>query len=169
MFLFFVANAYSSDSLVLPSALSSDMVLPASPRTESLWGTAPANSTIRVEVSGAVTRSGSSVADESGMFRVVLSPPIEATSEDSVITISTVPVDSSAASAQTTLTGVAFGDIVVCGGQSNMQFSLRQDFNATAEIAAAGNYSKQLRLMTVALVTSVSPVSNPKLSQPWAR
>jgi hypothetical protein len=56
------------------------------------------------------------------MFRVVLSPPIEATSEDSVINISTVPVDGFDASAQTTLTGVAFGDIVVCGGQSNVQF-----------------------------------------------
>lgn len=34
-----------------------------------------------------------------------------------------------------TLSNVLFGDVYVCGGQSNMQFTVSSVFNATKEIA----------------------------------
>eukprot|EP00035_Acanthoeca_spectabilis_P015490 m.309843 g.309843 ORF g.309843 m.309843 type:complete len:361 (+) comp16371_c1_seq22:6089-7171(+) len=49
-----------------------------------------------------------------------------------------------------------------------MQFSLNLAFNGTAEIAAAGQYAKNLMLLTVARVTSTSPATDAKLAQPWA-
>lgn len=38
------------------------------------------------------------------------------------------------------LSNVLFGDVYICGGQSNMQFTVDNAFNATAEVAAANGY-----------------------------
>ena len=38
---------------------------------------------------------------------------------------------------------VRYGDVFLCSGQSNMGKPLSYDLNATAEIAAAGNYSRK--------------------------
>jgi sialate O-acetylesterase len=56
-----------------------------------------------------------------------------------------------------TLHDVLFGDVWICSGQSNMQFTVSMMFNGTEEIANAGNYPK-IRVFTAALVESVIPV-----------
>jgi len=62
------------------------------------------------------------------------------------------------------LTDVLFGDVVICSGQSNMQFTLVQvtdtvPWNASAEIAAAANYPS-IRTMTVGQsFTSFTPLN----------
>jgi sialate O-acetylesterase len=56
-----------------------------------------------------------------------------------------------------TLHDVLFGDVWVCSGQSNMQFTVNMMFNGTEEIANAGNYPK-IRVFTAAPVPSASPV-----------
>jgi len=38
------------------------------------------------------------------------------------------------------LSNVLFGDVWVCGGQSNMQFTVDEGFNATEEVRAAAGY-----------------------------
>lgn len=48
-----------------------------------------------------------------------------------------------------------------------MQFSLNLAFNGSAEIAAAGNYAKNLRLLTVQRDVAPSPKTDAKLSQVW--
>ncbi len=45
------------------------------------------------------------------------------------------------------LSDVLFGDVWVCSGQSNMQFTVPQVFNASKEIADAANYP-HIRLFT---------------------
>ncbi len=49
-----------------------------------------------------------------------------------------------------TIHDVLFGDVWICSGQSNMQFTVGMMFNATEEIANAGNFSK-IRLFTASL------------------
>jgi sialate O-acetylesterase len=56
-----------------------------------------------------------------------------------------------------TIHDVLFGDVWICSGQSNMQMTVGMAFNATEEIAIAGNFPK-IRLFTAALVESVIPV-----------
>lgn len=48
------------------------------------------------------------------------------------------------------LNNILFGDVYICSGQSNMQFTVDQGFNASAEAAAANDpkYSS-IRVMTV--------------------
>lgn len=54
------------------------------------------------------------------------------------------------------LVDVAFGDVYLCSGQSNMQLAVGGSFNATAETANAIQYPN-IRLATVQLVTSDTP------------
>jgi sialate O-acetylesterase len=56
-----------------------------------------------------------------------------------------------------TLHDVLFGDVWICSGQSNMQFTVNMMFNGTEEIANAGNFPK-IRLFTASLLPSASPV-----------
>jgi sialate O-acetylesterase len=148
---------------MLPSIFGSDMVFPSAPRVASVWGTAGANATVSVNISGAVDKVFHGVADEQGKFLVTLG------SFPATLDSSQVAVSSSADEAPILLKGVVFGNLILCGGQSNMQFSLNDAFNGTAEVAAAGNYSSSIRLMTIERVASKKPVTSPKLSQPWTR
>lgn len=71
-----------------------------------------------------------------------------------------------------TLSDILFGDVIFCSGQSNMQFSMAQVANASAEIAAAADPAyRSIRLFTVG-DTNRSYVPFPELDpaqleQPW--
>ena len=52
---------------------------------------------------------------------------------------------------------VLFGDVWLCSGQSNMQLTVNMIYNATEEIANAGNYPK-IRVFTAALMASSVPI-----------
>lgn len=54
------------------------------------------------------------------------------------------------------LKNVAFGDVYLCSGQSNMGVRVTDAFNATAEVADSANYP-DLRMWTAALVIAESP------------
>jgi sialate O-acetylesterase len=56
-----------------------------------------------------------------------------------------------------TLHDVLFGDVWICSGQSNMQFTVSMIYNATEEIANASNYPK-IRVFTAVPMPSASPV-----------
>ena len=56
-----------------------------------------------------------------------------------------------------TLSNVAFGDVFLCSGQSNMAFSPNLAFNATEEIADSINYPN-IRMFTGEDVMANSPV-----------
>jgi hypothetical protein len=48
------------------------------------------------------------------------------------------------------LQNVLFGDVILCGGQSNAVFSVPGLINASAEVALAGNPAyRSIRIMTV--------------------
>uniref|UniRef100_A0A0B7A1T8 Sialate O-acetylesterase domain-containing protein n=1 Tax=Arion vulgaris TaxID=1028688 RepID=A0A0B7A1T8_9EUPU len=67
------------------------------------------------------------------------------------------------------ITDVIFGDVWLCSGQSNMQFTTVQMFGAAAEIADAQNYPN-IRLMTVYEKVSSTPLDDLlKIQQNWTR
>ena len=66
------------------------------------------------------------------------------------------------------LNNIVFGDVYVCSGQSNMQFTVASAFNATQEIMDANNYP-YIRLFTAAKEVSCSEEINLKsIVQPWS-
>lgn len=123
-----------------------------------LWGWANPNEVVHTAFGG---RSYQSIADADGLWRQQL-PPQSATKTPSSI------VFTSASGETATLNDVLFGDVYICGGQSNMQFTVSNGFNATAEIAAANNYP-DIRVTTVGQgTTSYTPLTQlATIAQPW--
>jgi hypothetical protein len=100
----------SAFCLSLPSILSSNMVLQRSPQSAQLWGSASAGNVVTVTLDGA--QSLQTMAQQDGSWSLQL--PAQAASVDRNLTI--------AGDGQTLqLSNVAFGEVFLCAGQSNMQ------------------------------------------------
>eukprot|EP00056_Hartaetosiga_gracilis_P020600 m.20567 g.20567 ORF g.20567 m.20567 type:complete len:821 (+) comp8585_c0_seq8:86-2548(+) len=137
-------------ALSLPTFIDSDMVLQRSPMSARVWGFANASDAHVV-----VTLDGSNpvtaVPDTEGIWEVELA-------EQEASTGRTIAIKSSSGHS-IILTNIAFGDVYLCSGQSNMEFSVNTAFNASEEIADAINYPN-LRLFTAAKVPASSPQNN---------
>eukprot|EP00043_Microstomoeca_roanoka_P000473 m.27831 g.27831 ORF g.27831 m.27831 type:complete len:504 (+) comp10338_c0_seq2:59-1570(+) len=144
--LLFVA---AGNALQLPTVIDSNMVLQRSPYNARVWGFGTAGEKVTVTVVGETPVTNTTTSD--GMWEVNLPPH----SEGSGFTLKI----SSSTGQTITLTNIAFGDVFLCSGQSNMQFSVNDAFNASAEIADSINYPN-LRLFTVALIQSLTPLDN---------
>jgi len=151
--LFTLASAES----FLSNALGSHMVLQRAPQRANLWGWTQAGTTVSVVFN---SKTYTSRAATDGSWNVFL----DATAAGGPYKISVT----SSRGESAVLEDVLFGDVWVCGGQSNMQFTVASAFNATAEIAAAANYPN-IRVYTVGQkTTSPTPLKELQtVSQPW--
>jgi len=144
---------------LISNVLGSNMVLQRSPTSAVIWGW-----TSRASDSVVVTFNGKKYSTTSGSdshWSVRLDP----TPAGGPYTIS---VDTGSGAA-TQLTNVLFGDVILCSGQSNMQMTVSEVFNATEEAAKANNYPN-IRVFTVGQ-TTVSNTPLPELAsieQPWS-
>ena len=114
----------------------------------ALYGWAQPGETVTVTVDGvnagttvAVPSTGGVGFNASLQWSIKLLHPASAVGSPSSIVVS-------AASGSVTLGNVLFGDVWLCAGQSNMEFSVNSAFNASAEIAASGRYGAGLRFFT---------------------
>ena len=124
---------------LLSDALGSHMVLQRAPAAAVIWGFSPAGSTVKTTLDSRAPAL-TAAADAGGVWRQAL-PPAEAGGPH------TIRVESSAG-ATAVLADVLFGDVYVCGGQSNMAFSMPGITNASHEASLADNYPT-IRLFTV--------------------
>jgi sialate O-acetylesterase len=106
---------------------------------------------------------GPATVDENGEWRLQL-PAQPANSISTTLTFTSINTGESIS-----ISDVLFGDVHICGGQSNMQFTVSQGLNATAEIAAADAYSL-IRVFTVGQkTTSFTPLRElGSIQQPWS-
>ena len=145
--------------LSLGSFLSDTMVLQRSPLAARLWGGAAASAHISVSLDGKTVANTSAGTD--GQWSLLLPPQPAGFGHQLQI---------SDGSAELALSDVAFGDVFLCSGQSNMAFSLNQALNASAEIADSGRYPG-LRLATVNLTDAATPqtTASSMANYTWAR
>ena len=149
----------------LSNVFGSHMVIQRGPQAPVLWGFAAPGATVETLFGG---QAYSSVANGTGFWRLVL-PPQQASAHGQTINFTCSTGESFA------LDDVLFGDVHLCGGQSNMQFTVDNlafgdGYNATAEADAANGYPL-VRTMTVGQgFTSPTPLvqlgSAPEL--PWS-
>ena len=152
----------------LSNVYQSHMVLQRAPQVTNLYGFADPNTIVTTIVRGT---NLTSTASSSGEWRQAL----PATSASSTTGSGETIEFSCSNGINFILTDVLFGDVVLCGGQSNQQFTLKQisdipPWNATAEIAAAAAYPS-IRTMTVGQsVTSVTPLRElgANATLPWS-
>lgn len=134
----FVAGQRTTVGLRLPTILSSDMVLQREPHTPRLWGFANPSDHVRMFLDGKEVNS--TKADHHGNWLMELEP------QPASVKRSIKFKSSSGESAL--MKNVAFGDVYLCGGQSNMELCVDAVENSTAEIEDSVNYPN-LRMFAV--------------------
>ena len=127
--------------LFMPKLFADNMVLQRAPARANIWGWGAPQETVTVTIAGqsAVTTA----AAANGTWSVDLAPQPATPSGAEAATLNV-----SATSGFFSFSNVVYGDVYVCGGQSNMAFATSQANNATAIIADSVNYPR-LRLFTV--------------------
>ncbi|XP_058489954.1 sialate O-acetylesterase [Solea solea] len=146
-------------SLSFASYYGDHMVLQKSPERAVLWGYGPEGGHVSVSLSGPITQETSPVPVTEGIWRVSLDP-VEAGGPYRV----TVATQNSTA----TLTGVLFGDVWLCGGQSNMYFKTSQIFNASEELALAAKYPHVRTFMAALNYSDTELTDLTQVELPWA-
>ena len=131
------ALSQAAPSLGLNNIFSSNMVLQRAPQQAVMWGTGAPASQVSVSIDGSSV-NGSSVGSD-GRWLVQL--PAQPASFDRTITITD-------GSSTLTLNNIAFGDVYLCSGQSNMQVTINYTFGGSDAIAAASNYP-HLRIFNI--------------------
>lgn len=143
----------------LSATFGSHMVLQRAPASALIWGSAASGTVVTTTFNG---HKISSTAGTGSVWRVNLPPTpaggpynITFTASDSVHTAM--------------LSDVMFGDVYVCGGQSNMQFSMGGNVNASSYEKEADRYPN-IRLFTVGQATksNVPLMDLQTIEQPWA-
>jgi len=140
-------------------ALGSHMVLQRAPQRANIWGFVNSDENVTVTFNNKIYRTQGNPS-KSGYWNVFLDP----TNSGGPYIISVV-----SGALSVTLSDVFFGDVFVCGGQSNMQFTVHQGFNASDEIQDANNYPF-IRVFTVGQsTTSPSELFDfQNIEQPWS-
>ena len=127
----------------LGSFLADNMVLAREPLEARLWGWSDdVGETISVSIDGEEISEASTTVQDDGSWIMNL-PPREASAGPHTLTFS-----GSGSASAVTLKNVAFGDVFLCSGQSNMEFAVKGAFNSDAEIVNSVNYPN-LRLANV--------------------
>jgi len=137
-----------SATLTLPNAISSNMVLQRGPQKALIWGkTSRAGDVVTAYLDDVKYQVFSSSTD--GTFTIEFDP--QSASVDRTIKLSDKDE-------QVVLDNVAFGDVYICSGQSNMEFALRDSFDNGTAIPDSKNYPN-LRLFTIAKKASLTPLN----------
>ena len=126
-----------------------------------LFGLAPPGTSIVTTFAGQKFTATAGAAD--GVWRQAL-PPQAANRVGQTILFSVPATGESAA-----LSGVLFGDVYLCGGQSNQVFAVGGVVNASAEIQRANSYPL-IRLFTVGQknASGVPLLDLASIEQPWS-
>ncbi|KAM9733292.1 sialate O-acetylesterase isoform 1-T1 [Menidia menidia] len=136
------------------------MVLQKSPQRAVLWGySGSEGAKVTVYLSGPTKRKPSVASVTKGLWRVTLDP-VDAGGPYSVTAASQ---NSTAA-----LTDVMFGDVWLCGGQSNMFFSTSQIFNASEELALAAKYPDVRTFMAALRMNETELIDLIQVELPWS-
>jgi sialate O-acetylesterase len=149
-------SAAAATTFSVSNVFGSNMVLQRDV-SATLWGFAEPGTLVKTTIGGT---SLTTQAGKDSVWRQAL--PVKAAGGPYTIT-------ASAGSDTVTLSNVLFGDVYICSGQSNMQFTVPQALNASAEIEAANGFPS-IRVMTVGQgTTSNEPLSQlATIEQVWA-
>ncbi len=144
------------------------MVLQRAPQRAIVWGFGDASTltTLRIADKIYTTMSHSEPANELGesIWSVTLDPVFDEGPFD--IHVSQPLTNGTLVTI--TLHDILFGDVWICSRQSNMQLTVNMIYNATEEIANAGNYPK-IRVFTASRIESAIALEElPGISLNWS-
>lgn len=135
------------------------MVLQRSPEKAVLWGYGPEGAQVTVYLSGPVKQKTSPVTVVKSIWQVTLEP-VEAGGPYNVTAVTETSTSE--------LTDVLFGDVWLCGGQSNMYLTTSQIFNASEELALAVNYPHVRTFMVALSASETELIDLLEVELPWS-
>ena len=133
------------------------MVLQRAPQRAIVWGYGDSNTTITLEINNKIYTTISHFESANEMNESIWSVTLDPVSDEGPFDIHVSQPLANGTLVTITLQDVLFGDVWLCSGQSNMEMTVSIIFNATEEIANAGNYPK-IRVFTAALNGSLTPI-----------
>jgi len=155
--------AYANALLNVSNALGSNMVLQREPLQANIWGWVDEKSNVTVTFNGKMIAAV--IVDFRAANTKIWKVALPATKAGGPYSIAV----SSTSGEKLALQNILFGDVYLCGGQSNMQFTVSQGFNATEEIALADKYPNIRAFSVGEETTSLTPLSNlAKIQLPWS-
>jgi len=135
----------------LSATLGSNMVLQRAPQQALVWGFAASGTVVTTTMDGKTKLTTTAGTD--GIWRQKL-PPQPASDKAHYFAFT------SSAGQSAEMLNVLFGDVYLCGGQSNMQFAMPNIANASREVSRADKYPS-IRLFTVGQGTrSTTPLDD---------
>lgn len=137
-----LACQLATADVTLPNVFSSSMVLQRD-HANAVWGKASPGESVTVTID---SQKHSTAADESGLWRVTLDPMTVGDPKELVIT----------GKNEVRLTDVLIGEVWICSGQSNMQWSVAGSTNFALERAAANHPT--IRMINFPQVGKQEPV-----------
>ena len=146
-----------ASATVQPSLLFSDNMVLVSSQTvkASLFGVATPGEFITLDSPDGPISPQSTTAGADGRWQLDIPPHVRVRGESS-FTLTLVGSSAVDASQTKTARNVAYGDVILCSGQSNMALSLSAAYNSS-EIIEAANHP-EIRLFTVAKQGSMTPL-----------
>ena len=134
------------------------MVLQRAPQRVIIWGYGDTfNTPITLKMNNKVYRTMSYLSPADSVGASIWSVMLDAQTEEGPFQIQVHQPLANGSIVTITLNDVLFGDVYICSGQSNMEFSLNRIFNASIEIENAAKYPK-IRLFTASRAESNVPV-----------
>nr|XP_040032929.1 sialate O-acetylesterase-like [Gasterosteus aculeatus aculeatus] len=159
LFILLLSLYGSEGGLRFASYYGDHMVLQKAPESAVLWGYGPEGAHVTLTLSGPSQRRTSLADVTNGIWRVTLDP-VEA---GGPYNVTAAAQDSTAA-----LTDVLFGDVWLCGGQSNMWLQTSKIFNASDELRIAEKYP-HIRIFMVGLNQSKTEETDLiQVELPWS-
>ena len=133
------------------------MVLQRAPQRAVVWGFGDASTLVTLNMNDQTYTTMSNSESENKHGESIWSVTLDPVSDEGPFDIHVSQPLPNGTLINITLHDVLFGDVWVCSGQSNMQLTVGMIYNATEEIANAGNYPK-IRVFSAALMLSTAPV-----------
>jgi sialate O-acetylesterase len=133
------------------------MVLQRAPQKAIVWGYGDPGVLTILRMNGKVYTTVSSTQRANDLGESIWSVTLDPVSDEGPFDIKVSQPLANGTLVTITIQDVLFGDVWICSGQSNMQFTVDMSFNGSTEIANAGNFPK-IRLLTVSLIPAAVPV-----------
>ncbi|KAI4892158.1 hypothetical protein NFI96_026126, partial [Prochilodus magdalenae] len=153
----------SGDKFRFASYYGNHMVLQRDPERAVVWGYATDGAEVEISLSGPQSNQVKSTPVVNGIWKMTL----DAVKPGGPYNLTAV--QKGPATAKIVLTDILFGDVWLCGGQSNMAFTLTQVYNASEELALASKFP-DVRVFQAALEHSnVELIDLAGVEVPWSR
>jgi sialate O-acetylesterase len=133
------------------------MVLQRAPQRAVVWGFGDASKLTILRMNNQIYRTISNAEPVNELNESIWSITLDPVSDEGPFDIHVSQPLANGTLVTITLQDVLFGDVWICSGQSNMQMTVIDIFNATEEIANAGKYPK-IRVFTAAQEPSIIPI-----------